>query len=156
MRTISRRIAVAYIISKDKKLLLGRKRPGAGGVYPDDWHTPGGGVDAHESDEQALAREVEEETGISLEGARIKLIDDKGTGEHTKTLPDGESVLARMQFIIYRVNLPFTSDEVALQESDDLEQLTWFDVDSLDMAQQTPPTRILMERIGTEWLRSDG
>ncbi|HET8840562.1 MAG TPA: NUDIX hydrolase, partial [Ktedonobacteraceae bacterium] len=62
LRILQRRIVVGYIISSDGQLLLGKKVPGSGGVYPDSWHNPGGGVEPGETDEQALAREVHEET----------------------------------------------------------------------------------------------
>ncbi|MBT6335075.1 MAG: NUDIX hydrolase, partial [Candidatus Magasanikbacteria bacterium] len=64
MRSISRDIVSAIIISKDNKIFLGRKDPSKGGVYKDCWHLPGGGIEKGETDEDALIREIQEETGI--------------------------------------------------------------------------------------------
>jgi len=43
MRQQDRTIVSAVLISRDKKILLGKVREG--GVYPDCWHIPGGGID---------------------------------------------------------------------------------------------------------------
>jgi hypothetical protein len=42
MREIERTIVSALIFSQDGKLLMGKKDPAKGGVYPDCWHIPGG------------------------------------------------------------------------------------------------------------------
>jgi len=42
MRTINRDIVSAVILSKDFKILLGKKDPSKGGVYASSWHIPGG------------------------------------------------------------------------------------------------------------------
>lgn len=64
MRKIKREIVSALLFSKDNKLLMGKKDPTKGGVYPDCWHLPGGGVDDGESLVDALKREVIEEVGM--------------------------------------------------------------------------------------------
>jgi len=71
MREIQRTIVSALIFSKDGKLLMGKKNPAKGGVYPDCWHIPGGGVEEKETLEQALKREVQEEVGINISPYRI-------------------------------------------------------------------------------------
>ena len=45
MREIERTIVSGLVFSKDGKLLMGLKDPAKGGVYPDVWHIPGGGID---------------------------------------------------------------------------------------------------------------
>ncbi|WP_058486701.1 NUDIX domain-containing protein [Defluviitalea phaphyphila] len=56
---ITRRIAVKGIIKKDGKILLINTNKG-------DYKFPGGGIKKNESIEQALKREIEEETGFKL------------------------------------------------------------------------------------------
>jgi 8-oxo-dGTP pyrophosphatase MutT (NUDIX family) len=105
MREIERKIASALIFSKDSKLLMGRKDPAKGGVYPDCCHIPGGGSDEGETLEQAVRREIQEEVGIDVSLYNPILIPEKGSGVAEKTLPSGENVLCRMEFNIFRVDM---------------------------------------------------
>src|SRR3954453_23364104 len=60
------RLVVVALIEREGKILLGRKAPGRG-PYPGTWHLPGGGVDlSTETCEEALRREVREETGLEV------------------------------------------------------------------------------------------
>jgi 8-oxo-dGTP pyrophosphatase MutT (NUDIX family) len=152
MRTISRRIVTAYIVSADDKILLGRKK--AGGVYVDYLHNPGGGVEEGESDNEALRREVLEETAIDIATARVSLIDNQGHGEAVKTLSSGEKVLVKMQFNVYKAELEELSDAVKVIAGDDLDDLQWFDLNDLESINFTPPAKEQFQRIGTDWLTS--
>ena len=55
------RTRVSAIIIRDKKVLLLR---GKSGYYKDFYFTPGGGIEADESDMDALVRELGEELQI--------------------------------------------------------------------------------------------
>ena len=52
----------AVVFSRDGKVLLVRH------TYTPGWHFPGGGVEAGESAESALAKELQQETGLMLVG----------------------------------------------------------------------------------------
>jgi 8-oxo-dGTP diphosphatase len=54
---------VAGVLQSDGKILVGQRMPRQ--VHPLKWEFPGGKVEPGESPEQALARELEEELGIS-------------------------------------------------------------------------------------------
>jgi 8-oxo-dGTP diphosphatase len=72
---------VAAVIESDGRILACRRRPekDAGGK----WEFPGGKVEAGETHEQALAREIREELGVEIEvGERITL-DDTEVGTRT-------------------------------------------------------------------------
>jgi len=55
---------VAAVVESDGRYLITKRRPNA--VLPDLWEFPGGKVEAGESDEDALAREMMERLGASV------------------------------------------------------------------------------------------
>jgi 8-oxo-dGTP diphosphatase len=61
---------VTAIIRRQGKILVGR-RP-AGGALPDVWEFPGGKIEAKESPEDALKRELNEELGIEAEIGKLQ------------------------------------------------------------------------------------
>ena len=62
-------VAVGVLVAADGQFLL-TSRP-EGKVYAGYWEFPGGKVEAGESVEQALARELHEELGIAIGAARL-------------------------------------------------------------------------------------
>lgn len=148
MREIHRIIACAVIFSKDGKMLLGRKDPAKGGVYPDCWHIPGGGVDEGESLLDAAKREVLEETGIDAAGYPIIESSFVNSGE-AEVMRDGEKVLIKMEF--YRFEIRITdknADEIKVTEADDLINFDWFDRDQLLTMKHTPGAKEFFEQAG--------
>jgi 8-oxo-dGTP diphosphatase len=72
---IERRVNVRGIVAKDGKILAQQLTPGIDKISRDDWMcTPGGGLEAMESLEEGLAREMIEETGISPKIGRLLFI----------------------------------------------------------------------------------
>ena len=138
MREIQRVIVSAFVFSKDGKLLMGRKDPSKGGVYPDCWHVPGGGIDEGETLEEALEREMKEEVGISVTSYHPVLFKEKGGGIAEKTLPTGEKVLCHMEFNIFRVDVDQLADDIQLILDDDLVEVRWFDMRELPHVKQIP------------------
>ncbi|HEX2659342.1 MAG TPA: (deoxy)nucleoside triphosphate pyrophosphohydrolase [Polyangia bacterium] len=67
--TRTRLLVVAALIWQDGRVLLSRRRVDQ--AMPDLWEFPGGKVEAGESPEDALAREVFEELGCRVEVGRI-------------------------------------------------------------------------------------
>jgi 8-oxo-dGTP diphosphatase len=57
------KICAAAMLVRDSKILLGKRAPGQL-LYPDVWDLPGGHLEAGESVDQALIRELMEELGI--------------------------------------------------------------------------------------------
>ena len=148
MRTIKREIVSALIFSKDGKLLMGKKDPAKGGVYAECWHLPGGGIDEGENKEQALVREVKEETNLDIGSLKQELVDDTAWGQSEKVLKDtGEKVLCNMHFNVYKVNLSSDSLNIELQPTDDLVELKWIGMDELKKVKLTPPSEKLFSKI---------
>lgn len=59
-------LAVKGIIRRGDNKILVLKRSGLDDHKPNVWETPGGGMDTTESPQDALKREISEETGLSV------------------------------------------------------------------------------------------
>ena len=112
MRTVKRDVVAILLFSKDGKLFQGMRDPAHGGVWPDCWNIPGGGVDEGEGKEDAVRRETLEETGVDISGYPLELVDDAGSGVTEKTLREtGGRVIVSIAgyFWMHRYKrLPFT------------------------------------------------
>jgi len=150
MRTINRTIVSALIFSSDNKILMGKKDPTKGGVYPDCWHIPGGGVDEGETFEQALIREVKEEVGLDITPYKLEAIPYVDTGVSEKTLKDtGEKVLCQMEFNRFKIFInDRAADKIQLKLNDDLVEARWFNLDELKDVKQIPGGREFFQKLG--------
>ena len=148
MREIQREIVSALLISEDDMLFMGKKDPRKGGVYPNAYHIPGGGLDEGETKEEALIRETREETGIDIADYEIALIDDQGSGISNKTLKTGEEVVCHMRFNVYEVRIPDLAVDIRVVLNDDLVEFIWADINELSEYELTPPSVELFRRIG--------
>ena len=63
--TTTQRVIVAGVLIKDNKALI-VKRSKNENIYPEYWELPSGKVDYGEDPNEAVIREVEEETGIKV------------------------------------------------------------------------------------------
>ncbi len=144
MRTIQRDIVGAFIFSSDKKILLGK-----GGVYKDCWLVPGGGIEPGETSEEAVIREVLEETGIDISHFKLQPMNGALSGESEKTLRDTqEKVLVAMNFYNYTVEIPIPSEQIKLITVDDFLEPRWFRSDELYHVELSPPTKTSLIKIG--------
>ena len=149
MQVVQRNIVVGMIWSSDGRLLLGKKDPHGGGVYPDCWHLPGGGIEYGESHHEALRREIKEEVGIDIAPFHIDFVDGAGYGESVKTNEQtGESYLCQMHFYVYRIVLPVPAANVPISLQDDLKQVAWPTMQELSNYWLTPPSIILFTKLG--------
>ncbi len=148
MREIERIIVSALIFSKDGKLLMGKKDPSKGGVYPNVWHIPGGGINEGESLEQALQREIKEEVGIDITPYGAILISNEDTGVAEKTLDTGEKVIAKMHFNRFKIVLDKPAAEIRLHLNDDLVETHWFSPEELPNVEQIPGGKEFFQKIG--------
>ncbi|MEK7613134.1 MAG: NUDIX domain-containing protein [Patescibacteria group bacterium] len=147
MRIVERDIVGAHIYSKDGKLLLARATAQA--VYPGTWKIPGGGVDEGETKEQALVREIAEETAIDASQAHIELVDDDMTGEGEKTLQDGEKIIAKMKFYTYKVVLDKNAADMhVVLEPHEFVEYQWVELAELKNLQLSPPSVELFTKLG--------
>jgi 8-oxo-dGTP pyrophosphatase MutT (NUDIX family) len=147
---IHRVIVAAIIFSSDGKILMGKKNPHKGGVYPDAWHIPGGGVEESETLEGALTREMMEEVGLDVTNLAIKQLPDTGHGETVKTLENGTRVWCNMEFNHFEVRLDKPADVLAkeLVPGDDLVELRWFSKDEISNIRQIPGGKEFFKKSG--------
>ena len=68
---IDYRIHVIAIVEYEGQVLIGKKKHDPNHVFSDAWHIPGGKLEADESEEEALAREIKEEAGIYIKVNRF-------------------------------------------------------------------------------------
>lgn len=144
MREIERKIASAVILSSDGKLLMGRKDPAKGGVYPTAWHIPGGGAEDDETLDEAVIREIGQEVrGLDLSKYERKLLPFVGHGSSPKTMKTGEKVLAKMEFNRFEVRLDEVAEDLSreLGPGDDLVELRWFSRTDLEEVEHIPGGR---------------
>ncbi len=119
-----------------------------GGLYPNLYVVPGGGIDDGETKLEALAREMREETGLDIASAVIEQV-NAATGEGEKTLRDsGETVLVKMNFFDYRIQLSTPAEDTEIFAEDDWEAPRWFTSEQLGRADIGSPTRKTLEKIG--------
>ena len=143
LREIDRIIAALVIFSSDGKILMGRKDPKKGGVYPDAWHIPGGGMESDDEDDlfNTAIREGEQEVvGLKLTRDMLSQLPEVGHGATYRTLESGERVWCKMEFNHFEVHLDRTADQLRdeLQPGDDLVELQFFGRDELADVRQIP------------------
>ncbi len=63
---MERRKGVIALVTKDGKILMGKKKHKPGHFLSDKWHFPGGKGEEGETSEQALLREMKEELSVDL------------------------------------------------------------------------------------------
>lgn len=149
MREINRIIVTGLIFSKDNKLLMGKKDPAKGGVYPDCWHIPGGGVDEGESLEEAFKREMLEEVGIDVSQYKIERMPDINNGSSEKTLKTGEKVLCHMEFNYFKVIIDNKlAKDIETTLDDDLVEARWYGKEELLEVKQIPGGKNFFKKLG--------
>jgi len=127
------RTVTAAVIERDGKVLVARRKPDlvAGGL----WEFPGGKLEAGETPERGLARELAEELGVP---ARI--------GEHLCTVPfSGE--IASFELVVFQTEL--LGEDLRLTDHDEIRWLAPGDMDEAEFSKpDRPVVRLLARRAG--------
>jgi len=130
------RLIVSSIIEDGDKILFGRKEENVG-PYPNTWHFIGGGVDDGESIEEAMKREIREETGIEVE-----IVERLGFDEDYEPNKRGEP----MHYVFLFFRTKYISGTP--QANDDIMKLQWFLKSELPVEELNRPSVRLFQRIG--------
>lgn len=130
------RIIVSAVIERDGDLLFGKKKSNVG-PYPNTWHLIGGGVHEGESLNDAIIREVKEETGLDGE-----IIESLGFDEDYE--PDKHGEKTHYIFLVFLVR--YISGEI--KANDDIEKLAWISKEKLSQIELNRPSITVFKKMG--------
>ena len=133
--------AYAVIVDETGRVLLAHWNEGRRGA----WTLPGGGLEAGEDPEDAVRREVREETGFD---AQV----DELLGIHSRVIParqrlhgDGDSPLHTLR-IVYRAHI--TGGELRDEVGGSTDRAAWFTVDELGGIPHVQLVELALEMAG--------
>lgn len=121
----------ALIYEGDRILLVERGREPLAGF----WSLPGGGVEAGERLEDAVVREVLEETGLHVTADALATVFER-------IMPDRES---RCEYHYVLIDFYCTIIGGEICAGDDSSDVRWFRIDELELLQLTAGTRQVVE-----------
>jgi 8-oxo-dGTP diphosphatase len=129
------RVAVGGIVFKDNRVLLVRRgKPPAEG----DWAIPGGSVDLGETLQQAVERELLEETAITVKAKDIAYVFDVISGD-----PEGR---VRFHYVIIDLMADYVSGRP--RPGDDVSDARWIAPDELNNLRINSKTLDLLRKLG--------
>lgn len=130
------RVVVGALITYKGKILMGQK-PKDIGPYPNTWHLPGGGIEEGESFEEALKREVKEETSLTINEFQKLTFDED-------VEPNKKGELTHYIFLIFKCESP----TLKVKPGDDIARLKWFAESELKNLSMTKPSIKYFKEIG--------
>lgn len=114
------------------------------------WTLPGGGLELRESPEQAVVREVAEETGYAVRLTSMLGSATIDLPPHDRMLPDGEKFL-QLVCLLWRGEV--TGGELLVEEDGSSDDARWVAVAELDGLDCTAPIALALPLVGRPPLR---
>jgi nucleoside triphosphatase len=130
------RLIVVGVVQNAQDEYLICKMPAWRGVFPGQWGLPGGGIEAGETAEAALRRELQEEIGVAVSDIQPLFFTE---GKYTKTFPDGSQQEIYMVFLLFS----FRATDPQVQLNPEFEEFAWVkakDLLSYDLNVETVKT----------------
>lgn len=129
------RVIVSALVKRDERyLFIKQNKPG--GAYPGTLHIPGGGLEVGEEPDEAVRREVREETGLEVKNLRRHDFD------HDIVPYKGQTA----QFIFLRYVCDWSSGEA--RAGSDAAEIVWLSPSELRSAPHNPPSQRLLHGLG--------
>lgn len=115
--------AYAIVVDEQRRVLLAHWHE----LSSPRWTLPGGGVELHETPEEAVVREVAEETGYDVELVRL-------LGVHTRVVPAASRLIAtdrvlRSVGVVYEARV--VGGELTHEVRGSTDEARWFPVDEV-------------------------
>ena len=118
-------VVAAFIVDKNKILLIHHKKL-------QKWLPPGGHIKQGETPEQAIAREIKEETGLDIE---FELKQEIKTGLMKTIMPfhmNLHSVGDHLHYCLYYLCKPKKESSMLSPNREEITEAKWFDYSELD------------------------
>ena len=135
------RLIVVGVVKNARDEILICKMPADRGVFPGQWGLPGGGIEAGETAENALRRELHEEVGLEVSEIEALFFTD---GNYTKTFPDGARQEIYMVFLLYSCRAASSP----VQLNPEFEEYRWVKAQELNHYDLNLETRKTFLRMG--------
>lgn len=128
---------VAAFIINDKKQVLLQKRSANKRFNPNKWALCAGHVDAYESLEDAILREIKEEVGLNISKDDLHQF-----GEREFTIRDSNSHITYFYYIKSNSN-----EKDFIIQKEELSEVKWFDIDDvIDMIKKNDSSIVFDEK----------
>ena len=133
------RVAAYALVVRGDRLLLVRNSPR--GPYPGGWTLPGGGIEHGESPQQALVREVAEETGLACQVGEVLTVTD---AHFEGTAPSGRTEDFHTVQIVFEGAVTGDQPPRVVEEGGTSDDAAWVALADLDGMVLRPNVRLAL------------